>query len=552
MGHPRLLETRKTLSLNSARQARLPKTGQTLMLTLLTKRIVNNYSSLILILFILIPFILTFKELIQETFPFWYDPARDFLFALDHVQKPTLIGPPTGIPGLFYGPYWIWILSVSLLISKNPKFAAFIILALPYFTLFPYILFKFKDTFGWKACLFLWIIFISTYRIYTTYLWHPHLAPLFYLILTYLLLKTINLQQKNFSIPNIFLVGILSGLILNFHISFGAGVFFSSLIYIFVVSVITIASIKGEIYQHLRKSVLSFLLFLIGFFLTTIPFFIFEIRHNYQQIKSIAYTLDQAIFKNSAVVGQTGMSKKEIIQTLFVNKISDVLSIKTEFILGFYTLIIFILFFRLIYKKISFSKSEKSILLYIFISFITIFLIYVSSKNPVWGYHFIGTEIIILLLIGLVFKKSYFLSKHSLYLAIIYILPLFFSLLNSFQLDPISFASFASKKHITEYIYRDSKNDEFSVYAYSSAIYTYDFDYLFRWLGESKFNKKPVTDQNLAKYVYLVIPETTMPIREDFINYKTPQKFYSTIYQKEFPDGTQVLKREKLIKQLSD
>src|SRR6187551_3411896 len=73
----------------------------------------------------------------SASIPFWYDPARDMLMGWDNLHKFTLIGPTTGIPGLFYGPYWIWMLSLGELFSKDPRIVILIVATLPYLILFP-------------------------------------------------------------------------------------------------------------------------------------------------------------------------------------------------------------------------------------------------------------------------------------------------------------------------------------------------------------------------------------------------------------------------------
>jgi len=58
--------------------------------------------------------------IISGNISFWYDPARDMLSAWDNLHKLTLIGSTSGIPGIFYGPYWIWLLSIPIFFSKDP------------------------------------------------------------------------------------------------------------------------------------------------------------------------------------------------------------------------------------------------------------------------------------------------------------------------------------------------------------------------------------------------------------------------------------------------
>jgi hypothetical protein len=58
--------------------------------------------------------VINLYPIIVGNIPFWYDPARDMLSAWDNLHKLTLIGSTSGIPGIFYGPYWIWLLRPAL------------------------------------------------------------------------------------------------------------------------------------------------------------------------------------------------------------------------------------------------------------------------------------------------------------------------------------------------------------------------------------------------------------------------------------------------------
>ena len=120
------------------------------------------------------------------------------------------------------------------------------------------------------------------------------------------------------------------------------------------------------------------------------------------------------------------------------------------------------------------------------------------------------------------------------------------SLSASFNINPYAISSLATKKHIINLIYENAGKSSFSFYAYSSAIYTYDFDYLTGWLGGKKYKKLPEPDINKADFVYLIIPETQEKTKLDFINYKTPNENYTTTGEWKIPDGTVILKREKI------
>src|SRR6185369_11815759 len=107
-------------------------------------------------------------------FALWYDPARDLFSALTNLQKPTLIGPPSGIPGVFYGPYWIWLLSFAEIISRNVRVVTIIVETIPYAVVFPFFLSRFSKAISLPVLAMLWLLFLLSFNNYYTDLWNPH------------------------------------------------------------------------------------------------------------------------------------------------------------------------------------------------------------------------------------------------------------------------------------------------------------------------------------------------------------------------------------------
>src|SRR5579872_266406 len=92
---------------------------------------------LLIILILEVPYIYVITNLKLNGINLWFDPSRDLLAAWGNLTKPTLLGPPSGIPGLYYGPYWIWLLSFGLLFSKNPEIITIITATIPYLIILP-------------------------------------------------------------------------------------------------------------------------------------------------------------------------------------------------------------------------------------------------------------------------------------------------------------------------------------------------------------------------------------------------------------------------------
>lgn len=480
---------------------------------------------------------ISFRSVITGSTPFWFDPARDFLLASQNQKKLTLIGPPTGIPGVFYGPYWIWAISLAMFISLDPRIITLLILTIPYFIFFPLILFRLSRWMGIGISFLIWIFFILSYERYTTFLWNPHLSSLFFLFLT-LCVVTKDSSTYNKQIIRSSLVGILCGLILTIHMSFGFGVFLSTFFFLIIENLTDVlkANQKNRGSIFLRKIILM-VLFGIGAGIALVPFALFEARHGFNQIHAFIQTITQATLYNSASVGQLGLTKAQIIDSFFSIPASffHISRIHAMMVLG----LCFLSFFYHWIKRDTISPVIQRGAGYLLLTVVAILTLYLTSKNPVWEYHFVSVEIIVLLLLGFLIVPSKLLFRVGCLWAIVVIGLFVISYSKTFSVDPLSVSSLGTKQHIVENVIHDA-GGPFRVYAYSSAIYTYDYDYLFQWLGNKNYN--PSID---TLYTYLIIPKTSQAIYDDFIHYKTPDERFKTVKTWNFADGTDVVKREE-------
>ena len=471
---------------------------------------------LIFILFSFVLFLISARNVFTGSIAFWYDPARDLFLALSNLKKPTLIGPPSGIPGIFYGPYWIWFLSIPLIFTKDPRYVSFFVLTVPYFLIFSYILFNLRDKFGKLGVISLIILFFLSFDSYAIQIWNPNLAPLLTFLLFYVLI------YRNFKFK-FFVVGILAGLLMNFHISFGLVVVLGIFLYLFL----TFAS-------NLKKFISPFIQYSIGVIAAFLPFFVFESKHGFNQIAVLAKTLSS----HSAVVGVTGMSRSEIIDAFF-GSFSKLIHV--PFWVGIAILIVgSLIYVSNIYKTKKIGDQEKNLLLLLLSITASLFAVYLSSKNPVWPYHFIAVEIIFVFLLGL-FLKRISAIRYLLFLwALFFFFVSVFSWIQSFKTNPYLVSSLVTKEHVVKTILNDT-NSKVTYYAYNPAIYTYDYDYLFGWLGKGRV----VEDKN-ASVVYLIIPKSPKAVMDDFVGSITPGKSYRTTKEWKIEDGTIIIKREKV------
>ena len=504
----------------------------------------NWYIKLLLAVIYFLPLIFILRVIYEGSIPFWFDPARDMKLALDNLKDPTLIGPPSGIPNIFYGPYWIWLISIGLLFSKDPRVVLFLVITLPYFTILPYVLYRFSKIIGIIPVVLFWLLFTTQVH-YDDQLWNPNLSPLLYFSFVYLLtqVNTKAITKKNIILTGF--TGFVGGLVMNFHIAFGISILVSTIIAYFI-GFDTLAK-KEHFKTHLKNRFILLVIFGAGILVAFTPFMLFEIRHGFNQTLSLLYTIKRAVIDDSAVVGQVGLNNMQILQSFF-GSITRMFQMPQFFAVIFYAIFgsyLLCVKFEKPATLAKFTEKELRLLIILFAHALGILGIYLTSKNPVWDYHFIGVELLVL------FTCLVIINKYKPLLTIFAIMTLYVVGLQSFHniktwRQTIDYPTYITKLNVTLSIYNDAKGQPFNVFIHEPAIYTHDYDYLFEWKG-NEFNFVPERN-NLVfkdKPSYLIIPKTTPEnIKVDFINYRTPKKDFKTTGQWLGEDGTIILKRE--------
>lgn len=494
-----------------------------------------------LIISITIPALLACFLVSQNNLTFWYDPARDLLAAWDNLSKITLIGPTSGIPGIFYGPYWIWLLSMGLLFSKNPVVVTFITATLPYVLVLPFVWFRLKRVFHQTALFCGWLLFmLGTGTIYATELWNPYPAPLFTIVLLTLLLlvnvTTISLKNS----LKIILAGFFLGLIIAFHLSFGISLLLGlSLFYVTDIFRVVRQSRHGEVFTLIKKYLLNLVLFVGGLFVSFLPTLFFEIRHGFNQTHTLLYTLSK--FGN--VITIKGLGKEQIFQE-FLNTFGKLMHMPSIVAGCLFVFLLVIVFYNR-YKNVDEKPVLDRALLLSLCSICGTVLLYFTARNPVWTYHFIGVEIP--LLFFLVYCSTKFSSFRKLLL--VWTLGIFaFSLFSFGNTLDHKQTYFSQQKEVVKTIAADARNDKYVVYAYSPSIYIYEYSYLFRWLANKDIPYDPGQVKPNSPIVYLIVPPQKDARVLDFINFRAPKNQYRTVNIWHTSGGVTIMKEKQLVR----
>lgn len=197
-------------------------------------------------------------------------------------KKISLVGPMVTSKSFdgrnfFIGANYYYVLGVvGLVCSWNPLIITIIFIFIE-FVFYLFFVFFIKDKFNqfWALLTFLFIAISLYLTIHSRFFWNPHLLiPLSILVLL--------LSEKYFlkkQIKYLFLMGFFWGFAFACHYS----AIFWGLFFIFIF-----------FKSHQFLKIKSYFMVIFGFILGNLPFFVFEIRHGFYNIKTLLYVFNHS------------------------------------------------------------------------------------------------------------------------------------------------------------------------------------------------------------------------------------------------------------------
>ncbi len=424
-------------------------------------------------------------------FDFTYDQGRDLLEASKIVfeKNITLIGPTTGLPGIFYGPWWYYILSIPVLISGgNPTFVAIVFTFIGLATSIALYLFLRYITGSFiLSAFFSYLSLVSSFWMLSpTFIWSPTLVPVF---MTLLFFSFYNILKTK-STPYYFLYGLSSQIILQGEVAFGVMItlwtFLSILIY--------------RKYLFTKNLVWT----LIGIIILWIPQILFEIRNNFLETKAaVSYLHSPKIYGEEAVIYIRFLQRLDSYFNLFSQTF-----LYANNLLSFLLLSFFILTLIVVYKKPTFEKNIKTLVDYLLSLIIFSIIFFTFFKDRIWDYYLIGLPTTFVILAAIILKqslKTYYLKVTSIiFIIIVLLLNLPNGLFSRFNETKITGGGmYINAQRVVNYI-ESQKPKNYSIYVYSPAIFDPPFDYLLYWYNRKGLIEKPKENQQIF---YLIIRE---------------------------------------------
>lgn len=453
-----------------------------------------------LLLFIAIWF--RFEGIVSNSFPFTYDIGRDLIAAREiaFLEKVPLIGPTTGLPGLFYGPSWYYILAVIYLpLGGDPQLmTGFIALTGVVAVVLSFILAR-KIGGLFFAFVLSGVLAVSPIIFgLTNQIWSPTLIPILWSIsffLLYFIYKKIKVKLSFFAL------GIVLSLIVDMEIVVG-------LLYSIGIGLAILISEKKKI------SIINVGLGVVGFMLVLLPRILFDFRHENLMSKTF---FDGVM--HMFVDGGEGSST-----TPLMSKLTTLFSLWCDTVSHESRPIGAGLLIAVIIGTIIFYKKTKGIVRY-FLN-LTLVLMGVSIVglslfgHDLWGHYLVMLPMLYIFWLSLIAtllyrQKGFHILGMLVGIGLIVLNFYFVIVINAFT-KPLwegNASVYRNQLSVVDEIYMDSGDSKFKFIVYTPPVHAYTYEYLFQWYGPKEYKKLP--DEKNAQYLYVILePDHENPQRQ--------------------------------------
>ena len=432
------------------------------------------------------------KGVLGGYFAFTYDQGRDMLAVYDLVinHKFSLIGPTTGLAGIFYGPWWYWFMAPFFAISGGDPKIILLAVVLVNTSMIPIIFFLGRELWNKEigVCLSIMVAFVPFFISSSVQLWSPNLVPFFTLLSLFLLWRTI----KNKKLTTFFLLGTTLGLIQEGEVAYGV---------IYTIGVISaLLYLKFIIKEKIQAKGLFTLLS--GFILVILPRLLFDLRHKFLIFQStVDYLLKPKIYQVKLSLAERFISRIESFFSLF----SKTAAAENKLIALVIALFSATLLIRYVYSVNNQNSRVNHFIKAILVLLLLFFSIFIIYPDALWEYYIIGLPIVYLILIGATLfsiKKFYpsIFIPYSILLILVSTSPL--RLIQSYNTYWEGNESvYRNQIEVVNWIYQDADKHNFSVEVYTPSLIDYPYQYLFLWYGKKKFGYLPVNDNKLVYYI---------------------------------------------------
>ncbi len=451
----------------------------------------NKFTYIFLSTVLLLGFLLrTYR--INDLLAFHFDQGRDAAVIWDLIKNKQLflIGPTTGLAGIFRGPYYYYLIApLYFLGNGNPIFpSVFLSLTTVLASLLGFHL-GCKIQNRATGIIFALLSCFSFY-ILTASRWLSNPTPMFLLSMFLVWTMFQIMEGKKWAWP---ILSFIAGLSL---FNFGSS---GELFYFVSIAIFFVWQWKN------RPDFKSVILSVIAFSLTFLPLVVFDLKHEHILLNNIVQTFGK---EKSFTLPYASLfeSRNHFYANLFPRLLFHSFKF-TENLLLISLLFSFILFSKKLVKN-----TKVKVVMLLLISPIVGLYFYQGNQTVLYDYYMTGYFLIFLLFVAIILGKVWTYKLGKIFVGIF----LLVFLLNNWE--PTKFVLsdksdnpesivFVNQKQAMDWIYKDAGDREFNVDVYVPPVIPHSYDYLFKWLGTTKYNKLPNTNRvELLYTLYEVDP----------------------------------------------
>lgn len=219
--------------------------------------------------------------------------------------------------GFFIGPFYTYILTIMGIISRwNPLTITILLIAFEFLSLLLFIFWLYKNYSSLGVILLFFLVATTPFLIeHSRFFWNPHfLLPLSLLLIYFL-------ENKKY-----FFAAIVLGFGFSFH--------YSAILWVFPIFIYLFKN---------HERLIKYLIFIPGFVLGNLPFFIFEVKHNFYNIRTMLL-----VFSNTNKAGE--ISAYYFVFPLFAFFMFLLVIVYNKSKFSFYLILSIAIIFNIYYK----------------------------------------------------------------------------------------------------------------------------------------------------------------------------------------------------------
>jgi len=472
---------------------------------------------------------------VNEALGFYFDQGRDALVVWDLIAKGKffLIGPTTGIAGIFRGPFYYYLITPAYWLGGGNPIAPAIFLAFLSVAALVGLYYLAQKAAGTTAGFFAVIIGGFSFYIILASRWLSNPTPMLLLSVLLLTCMYLIIEKRQWAW---IAIGAISGISLFHFGSSGEFFYFPALLIFFFW--------QTRIFTKNRSlpSVPIIVLTILAFLLTAAPLILFDLRHEHILLNNIkSFLFERGSFKGNfwSVVHE----RFDFYYSVFGSKIFETRNTREIVLLLIPTA-------ALLYRLPRILKSQylKALFL-LFLSPIVGLLFFQGNEGNIYDYYLTGYYLIFILIFAIALSflaRSVFGKVFIVFFFTIFLysnLSITLSRLNDNGDGPNTII-FANQKQSLDWIYTDAKGESFNTDVYVPPVIPYAYEYLFAWYGETKTGR--VASDNLA--LLYTLYEEDPPHPERLAVWKKRQDGIGTIIYEQKFGGITVQRRTRISK----